>query len=56
MTTILVRFARDEVGTTAIEYALLTFLISIGIIGGLTVIGFVLGGVYVAIGNAIAAI
>lgn len=56
MKTILVRLARDEFGITAIEYGLVTFLISIAIVGALTVTGFALGGLYVAIGNAVAAI
>jgi Flp pilus assembly pilin Flp len=55
MKTILVRFARDELGTAVIEYGLLTFLISIAIIGAVTVTGFALGGLYVAIRNALTA-
>jgi len=55
MKTILGRFARDEFGTAVIEYGLVTFLISIAIIGALTVIGSTLGGAYVAIGNALTA-
>jgi pilus assembly protein Flp/PilA len=55
MKTYLVRFARDEFGTTVIEYGLVAFLISIGIIGALTVTGFALGGLYIAIGNALTA-
>ena len=55
MKTILVRFARDEFGTAVIEYGLVTFLISIAIIGAVTVTGFALGGLYVAIHNALTA-
>jgi Flp pilus assembly pilin Flp len=55
MKTILGRFASDEFGTAVIEYGLVTFLISIAIIGALTVAGFALGGAYVAIANALAA-
>ena len=55
MKTILGRFARDEFGTAVIEYGLVTFLISIAIIGALTVAGFALGGLYGAIANALAA-
>jgi Flp pilus assembly pilin Flp len=39
MKTILARFLRDEFGTVVIENSLITFLISIGIVGTLTVIG-----------------
>jgi Flp pilus assembly pilin Flp len=49
MNTILVRFVSDELGTTVIEYGLISFLISIGIIGALTAIGITLGGVYAEI-------
>ena len=53
MKNILVRFVTDESGTTVIEYGLIALLISIGIIGALTVMGATLGGLYVAIGNAL---
>ena len=53
MKNILVRFVSDESGTTVIEYGLIALLISIGIIGALTMIGATLGGIYVAIGNAL---
>jgi len=54
MKNILVRFVTDESGTTVIEYGLITVLVSIGIIGALTVMGATLGGLYVAIENALA--
>jgi pilus assembly protein Flp/PilA len=54
MENILVRFVTDESGTTVIEYGLIALLISIGIIGALGVIGATLGGIYAAIGNALA--
>ena len=54
MKNVLVRFVTDESGTTVIEYGLIALLISIGIIGALTVMGATLGGLYVAIGNALA--
>jgi pilus assembly protein Flp/PilA len=54
MENILVRFVTDESGTTVIEYGLIALLISIGIIGALGVIGISLGGIYAAIGNALA--
>ena len=54
MKNILVRFVTDESGTTVIEYGLIAVLISIGIIGALTVMGATLGGLHVAIANALA--
>jgi Flp pilus assembly pilin Flp len=54
MKNILTRFACDETGTTVIEYGLIAFLISIGFIGALWVIGTTLGGVYAAISTALA--
>ena len=53
MKNILARFVADESGSTVIEYGLLALLISIGIIGAVTMIGATLGGIYVAIGNAL---
>jgi pilus assembly protein Flp/PilA len=53
MSNILIRFVTDESGTTVVEYGLIAFLISIGIIGALAIIGSTLGGIYVAIGNAL---
>ena len=50
MKTILVRFVSDELGTTVIEYGLIAFLISVGIIGALTAIGVTLGEIYAEIG------
>jgi Flp pilus assembly pilin Flp len=54
MKNIMMRFVTDETGTTVIECGLIAFLISIGIIGALAVISATLGGVYVAIANALA--
>jgi len=54
MKNILVRFVTDESGTTVIEYGLIALLISIGVIGALTIMGATLGDLYVAIGNALA--
>jgi pilus assembly protein Flp/PilA len=53
MSNILIRFVTDESGTTVVEYGLIALLISIGIIGALAIIGSTLGGIYVAIGNAL---
>jgi pilus assembly protein Flp/PilA len=52
---ILIRFVTVETGTTGIEYGLIAFLISIGIIGALTVVGMSLGGIYFAIAAGLAA-
>jgi Flp pilus assembly pilin Flp len=54
MKNILVGFVTDESGTTVVEYGLVTFLISIGVIGALAILGATLGGLYAAIGNALA--
>jgi pilus assembly protein Flp/PilA len=55
MSDILIRFVTDETGSTVIEYGLIAFLISIGIIGALTIMGMTLGGIYFAIGAALTA-
>jgi pilus assembly protein Flp/PilA len=55
MKNILARFVTDETGATVIEYGLIAFLISIGFIGALVIIGATLGGIFVAIGNALTA-
>ena len=39
MTSLVMRYLRDESGATAIEYGLITALISVGVLGGLTVAG-----------------
>ena len=39
MKKLLARFAKDESGATAVEYALLASLIAIAIIGGATALG-----------------
>jgi Flp pilus assembly pilin Flp len=53
MKKVLVRFVTDESGTTVIETGLIALLISIGIIGALTIIGITLGGIYAVIGIAL---
>jgi len=45
----------DESGTIAIEYGLITLLVSVAILGALALIGGSLGQMYVAISSAIAA-
>lgn len=55
MKIILARFIEDEFGTAVIEYGLIAFAISIGIIGALTVIGVTLAGIYPGISAALIA-
>jgi Flp pilus assembly pilin Flp len=55
MSNILIRFVTDETGSTVIDYALITFLISIGIIGALTIMDMTLGGIYFGISAALTA-
>ena len=46
-------FAKDETGTTAIEYGLIASLISVLIIGAVTVVGTDLTARFTAIANAL---
>jgi pilus assembly protein Flp/PilA len=55
MKNVLVRFVTDQSGTIAIEYSLIAFLISIGIIGALAMSGTIISDMYVAISNTVAA-
>lgn len=48
------RFLRDESGTTAIEYALIASLISVGIIGALSVMTGELGSLFGDVEAAVA--
>lgn len=48
------RFARDEEGVTAVEYGLLTSLISIAIIPSLTAVGVNLSRLFTAVASALA--
>jgi pilus assembly protein Flp/PilA len=50
-----VRFLKDDRGVTAIEYGLIAGLISVLIIGGVTLIGTNLQGVFNAIAAALPA-
>ena len=52
MGNVWMRFCRDESGATAIEYALLTALIAIGLITAMTNLGNSLSGSYTNTGNA----
>ncbi len=40
------RFARDESGATAIEYAMIGILVSVMVVAGATIIGSKLGGIF----------
>jgi pilus assembly protein Flp/PilA len=51
----LLRFYRDESGATAIEYALIAALLSIVIIGGVTLTGESLQSLYGSIASKVAA-
>lgn len=52
MGNVWIRFCRDESGATAIEYALLTALIAIGLITAMTNLGNSLSDSYTNTGNA----
>jgi pilus assembly protein Flp/PilA len=41
-----VRFLRDEVGTTSIEYGLIALLVAVGIIGAVTLLGSQISGTF----------
>ena len=47
------RFARDESGATAIEYALIAALIAVGIAGAATALGTEITGLFDRIGTAL---
>jgi pilus assembly protein Flp/PilA len=53
MSKIVSRFVKDESGATAIEYGLIAALISVVIIGVLTVVGENLNAKFDAIGTAL---
>ena len=56
MKTLFVRFVKDESGVTAIEYGLIAGLISVLIIGAVTLIGTQLNLVFQAIVAALAGV
>ena len=56
MQTLFSRFLRDESGVTAIEYGLIAGLISVVIIGAVTLIGTDLNAVFGAIQVALAGV
>lgn len=51
MKNLIVRFAKDESGATAIEYGLIAALVSVVIITGLTILGPALSGLFTRIGD-----
>ena len=53
MNTLLTRFAKDESGATAIEYGLIAGLISVVIIGSVTLVGTQLDAKFTAIKTAL---
>ena len=48
-------FLRDEDGAAAIEYGLIAALIAVGIIVGATALGVQLNGIFLRLGNCMAA-
>jgi len=54
MQTFMAQLVKDESGTTAIEYGLIGALITVVCIGGMTLVGTQLQGVYNAVSTAIA--
>lgn len=53
MTILLTQLLRDESGATAIEYGLIAALISVVIIGAVTLVGTKLSAVFNSIGTAL---
>ncbi len=54
MKTLLLRFAQDESGVTAIEYGLIAGLIAVVIIAAVTTVGTDLQGKFQAVADALA--
>jgi pilus assembly protein Flp/PilA len=53
MKTLMLRFARDESGVTAIEYGLIAALIAVVIIVAVTAVGTDLRAVFNVVGNSL---
>jgi pilus assembly protein Flp/PilA len=53
MTSLLLRFANDEAGVTAIEYALIASLIGVAIIGTVTTLGTNISAKFTAVSTAL---
>ena len=49
-------FVRDESGAVAMEYALITLLIAMGIVGGATLLGVDLSTLFSNLGGALAGV
>ena len=54
VTSTLTRFLRDESGATAVEYGLLTALISVAIMGSLSALGADLAGTFTTVATGLA--
>jgi len=54
--TLLVRFARNESGATAIEYALIASLVSVAIVAGAMALGSALDSSYQSVADAVPAV
>ena len=52
MTKLFARFLKDETGASAVEYALIAALISVGIIAGATSLGGSINNTFTSLGNA----
>jgi len=53
MTKLFSRFLKTESGATAIEYGLIAGLVSVVIIGAITIVGTDLTNIFTSIGNAL---
>jgi pilus assembly protein Flp/PilA len=53
MKTLVVRFAKDESGATAIEYGLIATLIGVAIIAGATALGTALNTLFSGLGTTV---
>ncbi len=53
MITTLARFVKDENGATAIEYGLITALVSVAAIGALTALGTSLSNLFTTVSSAV---
>jgi pilus assembly protein Flp/PilA len=53
MKNLFVRFLKNESGATAIEYGLIAALISVTIIGAVTIVGTQLNATFTAVGTAL---
>lgn len=56
MRQLIKRFARDERGANALEYALIMILVAMGVVGGATTLGTDLSTLFSNIGAAVAGV